>query len=93
MIFDASKDFQAKFKLSIKHVQFDTHQELDNFVKKCMETNEIGFEIDFKEEYELLKSFDRAFWLRHFKKPSIRKFKSSQCPVSFFYIFFNFRFF
>ena len=80
MEFLPSKGFRKAFKVD-KRYTFDTHIELDTFVTRISNVNDIALQIDYKEEYKLLKSFDRAFWLRHFKKPSLEKFKPlGNCP-------------
>jgi len=46
---------------------FNTHEELDKYFKNL--TDKVPtFRLDYSSECELLKSFDRAFWLRHLKK-------------------------
>ncbi|KAL0487612.1 hypothetical protein AKO1_000249, partial [Acrasis kona] len=46
---------------------FTTHKELDLFVSKIYEEDPFYFGGPIgKDDYKLLKSFDRGFWLRHF---------------------------
>jgi hypothetical protein len=84
MVFRPSKKFKKEFKLrrDIDKYKFDTHNELDGFVTMLLSNNCIAFKNEYKDDYKLLKSFDRAFWLRHFKKPDIDTFKPSkeECP-------------
>lgn len=82
MEFSPTKTFKENFQLSLDNYHFDSHTELDDFVTKCNQVDGIGFQIDFKEEGRLLKSFDRAFWLRHFKNLKEEIFKPSPngCP-------------
>jgi hypothetical protein len=75
LIFKPNKEYKEAFKLRLKEYKFDTHHELDIFVNKLIERNEIAFHIDFKDCKSLLKSFDRAFWLRHLKNPKDDRFK------------------
>jgi len=60
---------KCHFKNDVKNINFKTHEELDNFVLQILEY-EKQFNIDTKyaEDFALLKSVDRAFWLRYFKK-------------------------
>ena len=44
--------------------EFKSHKELDEFVAKLIQ-EEPMFEENYPHEWGLLKSFDRAFWLRH----------------------------
>lgn len=72
--------------------QFKTHEELDIFVhdliKKCS-SQAIIFRHDYTGDEMLLKAFDRAFWLRHFRnqndiacKPLMKKDtpEENDCP-------------
>jgi len=59
---------------------FTTHKELDEFVLKCLKRDP-AFQNNFVCEWMLLKSIDRAFWVRHFKEMSNKKYKpSDKCP-------------
>lgn len=42
--------------------------ELDQFVRDLMDIDPL-FDTKYPYDYKLLKSFDRAFWLRHTSKP------------------------
>ena len=74
MEFQPDADFIKKFELTQDKYAFKTHQELDTFMynltQKCP-----TFKLDYENESTLLKSFDRAFWLRHFKKPELEQFQ------------------
>eukprot|EP01027_Heterolobosea_sp_BB2_P013566 GEZU01019558.1.p1 GENE.GEZU01019558.1~~GEZU01019558.1.p1 ORF type:complete len:180 (+),score=52.18 GEZU01019558.1:188-727(+) len=59
-------DFREKFKIKETLLKFNTHRELDQFVAKLTE-QDYRFEHTHPQEWALLKSFDRAFWLRHYK--------------------------
>eukprot|EP01027_Heterolobosea_sp_BB2_P015521 GEZU01022202.1.p1 GENE.GEZU01022202.1~~GEZU01022202.1.p1 ORF type:complete len:264 (-),score=34.97 GEZU01022202.1:145-936(-) len=68
------KDLASKFPFIEKPSRtFTTHKELDVFVTAIIE-EEALFETEYKNEYLLLKSFDRAFWLRFIRKatPEVR---------------------
>jgi hypothetical protein len=66
MVFTMSDDFRETFKIKEKKVTFSSHKDLDAFVKSLM-SNEMEFDLKYKSEWTLLKSFDRAFWLRYYK--------------------------
>jgi hypothetical protein len=77
---------KLKLKKNEEKITFLTHKELDDFVIKLIEV-EPKFQEDYVDDYNLLKSFDRAFWLRHFKLPeennflySTDKFDKCICP-------------
>jgi hypothetical protein len=75
MVFDMDENFQEIFNLKEKKVIFKEHRDIDLFYLKLIEI-EPEFEFKFKFEYFLLKTFDRAFWMRHFKEKNNRKY----CP-------------
>jgi hypothetical protein len=62
------ENFREKFGIPNKKVTFHNHKELDEFASKLMD---VDCEVNFhhKQEWNMLKSFDRAFWLRHYKFP------------------------
>jgi len=68
--------FAEKFKLKEKKIEFPTHEALDKFVSDLCEAD-IEFRSKYKDEWALLKSFDRAFWLKHYKF----KDKAEFCPL------------
>lgn len=53
--------------------EFTSHMELDYFLQ-CILEKEPTFSFKFESEFCLLKCFDRAFWLRHAKKPNDEKY-------------------
>ena len=92
MIFSPSEEFILKFKLNsyqeyrkwkisdtCYHIAFETHEELDNFCYECIKKSKgiMGLMDDFRDEYLLLKSFDRAFWMRYLKDSANQKNKPS----------------
>lgn len=48
--------------------KFETHQQLDEFAEKISKSYAF-FKQEFASDWRLLKAFDRAFWLRHYKQP------------------------
>jgi hypothetical protein len=60
-----SKIFAVAFKgKSHTKMTFKTHEQLDRFVQD-LENIDLEFVVKYKNEYNLLKGFDRAFWMRH----------------------------
>lgn len=74
LAFIPSKDFIEKFHLDKKEYIFKDHKTLDEFVQRLIELDD-KFQLSYKHEYNFLKSFDRAFWMRHFKFPNNASFK------------------
>ena len=76
LTFSMNKEFRKKFGISDQTIEFKTHSQLDEFVKK-LDDKDLYFEDSHPNEYLLLKSFDRAFWLKHLKisKDSKRLFR------------------
>lgn len=66
IFFPVSDNMKEEFGIKESKVYFHTHAELDKFVKDLLDKNPM-FEQDHNEDWNLLKSFDRAFWLRHFR--------------------------
>lgn len=78
--FPISAEMRERIGLKESKVRFSSHRELDDFVSKCI-SKEAVFEERFKEEWGLLKSFDRAFWLRHWKdKNNPQYMPNEECP-------------
>lgn len=71
--FEMDTNFREKFGVKEKAVEFKTHQELDNFVIKLLKVDN-QFDKNYPDHWKLLKSFDRAFWLRFFKFPNDSKY-------------------
>eukprot|EP00817_Percolomonadidae_sp_ATCC50343_P006001 CAMPEP_0117430182 /NCGR_PEP_ID=MMETSP0758-20121206/9702_1 /TAXON_ID=63605 /ORGANISM="Percolomonas cosmopolitus, Strain AE-1 (ATCC 50343)" /LENGTH=368 /DNA_ID=CAMNT_0005217907 /DNA_START=365 /DNA_END=1468 /DNA_ORIENTATION=+ len=72
---DLSKDFIHNYKVNKNRIAFDTHNDIDSFVYQVNKAdpeyfskNEVG-----QQDHFLLKSFDRAFWLRHYKNPDEKR--------------------
>lgn len=59
----STEKFDNKFEIKEKTKQFSTHEELDKFVWSLLDKDPKFFQTN-KEAWSLLKSFDRAFWLK-----------------------------
>jgi hypothetical protein len=79
MQFKMDEAFRSKFEITEKKVLFNSHVELDTFVQKLFDKCP-EFDYTYKQEYSMLKSFDRAFWMRHLKCPSDEKWKPLYKP-------------
>jgi hypothetical protein len=66
LIFTMNDEFRKNFNIKEKSIEFKTHTQLDQFVKNLDHKDEY-LESSYPDEYALLKSFDRAFWLKHHK--------------------------
>lgn len=62
--FRMDNQFREKYHVTQKSIAFDTHRELDLFVERL---KRVDLNFQLRSEYKFLKSFDRAFWLRHMK--------------------------
>eukprot|EP01080_Neovahlkampfia_damariscottae_P009178 gene9178-1266_t len=71
--FEMDSQFRDYFGIKEKTKEFKTHQELDSFVNELVELD-VDFQKNYKDHWALLKSFDRAFWLKHFKFKNDEKF-------------------
>lgn len=75
LIYETKNDEFLK-KFGIKHkTLFESHKALDIFVKDLIKVD-TSFKENYPNDYALLKSFDRAFWLRHYSCISDNKYKS-----------------
>lgn len=72
MEFDMTKDFRNAFNLQEKKIVFKSHAQLDSFYAKLIEISP-DFQYEYKYEYYMLKSFDRAFWMRSKSREEIKK--------------------
>jgi len=73
MTIDFDNSFREVFNVKEASVTFKNHKELDLFVnglisvfKEKPEENIKKFKLKYPDEFQLLKSFDRAFWMRHY---------------------------
>ena len=78
------KELKEKCGFSKDTFKFETHLELDNFVHEILKKDPMYFERGKQDDWMLLKSFDRAFWLRYFKNKKSEAFKpcTEGCPFS-----------
>jgi hypothetical protein len=74
--FEPDNSFSEKFSLTEKVYKFTDHDSLDKFVHELMAKNS-NLMTDHRSEWALLKSFDRAFWLKHMKFPERQEY----CPL------------
>jgi len=81
--FPISADMRVEMQIRDKKKKFESHRELDEFVLECLQKDP-QFENNYAAEWMLLKSFDRAFWLRHFKVKTDEKYIGGchlgECP-------------
>ncbi len=80
-------DFAMTFKIEHKRHIFTQHAQLDAFVIHLYSI-EPDFEWRYKYEYYMLKSFDRAFWMKNLSVPNEKKYvplqiKESKCSCPF----------
>ncbi|KAF0979040.1 hypothetical protein FDP41_002110 [Naegleria fowleri] len=68
LVFKMDSAFRKKFNRTETEIVFKTHLALDTFVSELMEIDE-DFQKNHPLEYNFLKSFDRSFWLKHFRFP------------------------
>lgn len=64
-VFRPSPELKTECGLTKDTYMFSTHSELDEVVHQIIEKCST-FSVSYPVEYQLLKSFDRAFWIRHF---------------------------
>jgi hypothetical protein len=72
--FNIPHEVQEACNLKEKKIEFKTHKQLDEFLK-TVDEHYPSFKSDFKDDFQLLKSFDRAFWLRHFRNPETQDYQ------------------
>jgi hypothetical protein len=73
MKFQMDSQFREDFQIQEKTITFKTHLELDTFVQKLLE-KDVDFSTKHRSEWVLLKSFDRALWLKHSKFPNMEEY-------------------
>eukprot|EP01080_Neovahlkampfia_damariscottae_P008737 gene8737-685_t len=66
LVFKMKPKFIEYFTIKFTEITFKTHVELDEFVTYLLKVDENAEQI-FPDEFILLKSFDRAFWLKNNK--------------------------
>lgn len=63
-----------------KLIQFNSHKELDDFLKSTEDDYKM-ISVDYKNEYAELRSLDYVFWIKHYLDPSNPKYKPCKhCP-------------
>lgn len=78
-VFRPSKAFRSEFNIKSKSVEFRSHPELDNFVNELLSLGP-DISVRWPSEWSLLKSFDRAFWLKHLQNRADPTFLPSTTP-------------
>jgi hypothetical protein len=80
LTFPMNDDMRSELGIRETECFFHTHADLDKFVLD-LQNKDPQFEMNYHPEWNLLKSFDRAFWLRHFKHEDNAKFTPEHnCP-------------
>jgi len=79
IVYPISDEIREKLKIKDKSKTFKSHEELDDFVSLIVK-EEPEFQEKFSSDWLLLKSFDRAFWLRHFKHSEALQYMPKECP-------------
>jgi len=67
MVFEYDEEFASRFHLSSSKIKFKSHVQLDSFVVQLLASDPFLSE-NWPNEYELLKSFDRAMWMRMYSE-------------------------
>jgi hypothetical protein len=64
--------------------KFESHRDLDNFVNLVRSKMPTYFEMDpiGQDDWHLLKSFDRAYWLRRAKESKNPDYAPHECPFN-----------
>ncbi|KAG2373290.1 hypothetical protein C9374_012279 [Naegleria lovaniensis] len=77
------KELKEKCEFTQETWKFTSHAQLDDFVHTICKKDPLYFE-KRQDDWSLLKSFDRAFWLRYYKNKKSEDFKpcSNGCPFS-----------
>lgn len=78
-----SIEFKNKFNIKESTIIFQTHLELDTFVRNLIQIDN-HFHETYSDEFEFLKSLDRTFWMRYYGSKDTNLEKSSiphqDCP-------------
>jgi len=84
--YQLSPDLQKSLGITESYKKFKTHKELDEFVTMVRDKLPTYFDMDpvGRDDWVLLKSYDRAFWLRHFKNKKAEEYAPLVpcCPFS-----------
>jgi hypothetical protein len=66
--YEIPKEIREKCDFKENIVHFQTHKQLDEFLKQIMKSYPDFLQnTKFSEDVALLKGFDRAFWLKHYQ--------------------------
>lgn len=79
IMFTPDKKFADDYSILEGNRIFKSHLEIDLFVLSLLNINP-NFAKSHPGEWTLLMSFDRAFWLRHFREPSNEDYIPHKCP-------------
>lgn len=60
------EEIRVQCEIKEKKIEFKTHAQLDKTVRDIQEKMPL-FHEEYETDWQFLKAFDRAFWLRHFK--------------------------
>ena len=74
LVFEMDKRFREYFGMESKRVKFKSHEQLDLFVRKLLDKCP-NFAQEFNDEWILLQSFDRTYWLKHITYTHIEEYK------------------
>jgi hypothetical protein len=82
MSYPLTEHLQNKLGTQEQSKSFSTHQELDEFVRLVRSKDPSYYDLDAagQDDWMLLKSYDRAFWLRHFKNKKAEEYEPHECP-------------
>lgn len=82
MDYTPSLSLVKQCKVDSQSVTFTSHKQLDEYVRsvRMKIVEQKMHPLDFESDMTLLKSFDRAFWIRHFKYPNEEQFHQANCP-------------
>jgi len=72
------EEIQKALEMTDNEIEFKAHIELDDFVRQVANTLPDYFPAN-TDDWMLLKSFDRAFWLRSFRYPTRSEYMPTEC--------------
>ena len=83
------ESFRTKFNIKETTIEFQTHEQLDTFVKSLIAIDPTFGKTAYIQEYQLLKGFDRALWMRHYDalsksgtpNPVFKPITESECMI------------
>ena len=64
---DVPNEIRENCKIQETSFKFQNHKEIDDLVTKIIEADP---DFESSPDFEFLKAFDRAFWLKYFRDPS-----------------------